>query len=125
MQSYPQSKPNEVLPFSNSRARAFEKSSAQAPSLQSLASHVMMPPPLITQPKMYAKLQRGKGHKLSPADVAREYDRHPFIQIYSTYQRSNLLLEMSDGTVRTTRDTKDKRSKFSTAAAEPACLALG
>ena len=39
------------------------------------------------------------------------YGRHPFIQIYSSHQRSNLLLELSDGTVRTTRNTKDKRSK--------------
>ena len=50
-------------------------------------------------------------HQTKSDDVEYEYNRHPFIQIYSSYQRSNLLLELSDGTVRTTRDTRDKRSE--------------
>ena len=51
-------------------------------------------------------------HQTKSDDVEYEYNRHPFIQIYSSYQRSNLLLELSDSTVRTTRDTRDKRSEY-------------
>ena len=75
-------------------------------------THVMMPPPTITQPSLYSKVARVHHHQTKASDsVEYGYGRHPFIQIYSSHQRSNLLLELSDGTVRTTRNTKDKRSK--------------
>ena len=70
----------------------------------------MMPPPTITQPSLYSKVARVNQHQ-QQTEVEYGYGRHPFIQIYSSYQRSNLLLELSDSTVRTTRDTRDKRSE--------------
>ena len=99
-----------ILIFRSSRARAFEKSSQYSP--MAALSHVMMPPPTITQPNMYSKVARVQSKSEAEENVAMQYNRHPFIQIYSSYQRSNLLLELSDGTVRTTRDTRDKRSKY-------------